>query len=679
MRKIHVIALFPSLLLASLVAGCGGGDSNTSTAAADSPATPVAISQDAGTKVLLVEADGISFSAVRAALDAHAAAGLDGLSVAPAWTGGTAGGLTEQRTLGRPSWASLITGKWAYRHGVYTDDDAGETLKADTMFAMLKAARANVHIGVAGVSDPDLALLDGDITKGVFDELTNCAGDAACVTARASDMVSRGYDLTVAQLGAAANQPAIGLADVASAVGTLRAQIAQRQKTHPNEKWLVLLTSGYGLDQFGSNSGWQSLDNKTVFIASSESLPSLPGTDEHSVADLGALYQHGAITDIAPTILNRLQVPLIAENYYFDGQNLAAGMSIRPTGFAAGGDKASIALSWSLTKSPANPLKVWRDGNVIATLAADARTFLDTGITAATSGLLKYSYAIQADDALASFPAQLDYVKPVVLAGSLTTGLTSYFPFVGASLSGAFLADARSATSLVPWDSTADGGSVLPADNFLDAWQTQALRVDAAVVGATTGQAGYRLIQNGGGDITGSPQFTVGFWYRVTNVCARDLSSAVPMLSNKLWTSGQNAGITIGLFSGCEVRFNLGSGSDRADATNSHLADGQWVYIALAVDSVNRTASAYLFDPVYGAQITNLSISANVASKVAGLGNGFSLNEDGSGKFYTTKNQPGSPRIQADYNDIGLWNRLLTADEVRSIYASGRPVSTLLP
>ena len=64
-------------------------------------------------------------------------------------------------------------------------------------------------------------------------------------------------------------------------------------------------------------------------------------------------------------------------------------------------------------------------------------------------------------------------------------------------------------------------------------------------------------------------------------------------------------------------------------------------------------------------------------AKLGGLKNGIGLNEDGSGLYY--KRQSASPRGAMDFNDFAIWNRALTADEIKSIYQAARPLSTLAP
>ncbi|SCU76136.1 hypothetical protein CNECB9_2770044 [Cupriavidus necator] len=99
-----------------------------------------------------------------------------------------------------------------------------------------------------------------------------------------------------------------------------------------------------------------------------------------------------------------------------------------------------------------------------------------------------------------------------------------------------------------------DGGT-LAADNF----SGQSLQLDSRV-------DSYRLAYNAA-DITQSPQFTIGFWFRTD--CSQGNGTGEPILSNKSYISGGNPGIAVALFGSCEIRFNLGSG--KRDDINDEL------------------------------------------------------------------------------------------------------------
>ncbi|VFR45057.1 probable nucleotide pyrophosphatase homolog [plant metagenome] len=660
-------------LLAACLAlsGCGGGDDGPDAVATPAPTPTPPISDAAGRKALVIDLDGPSYAALQDALAQGRATGLDGLQIAPAWTGGRSGTLTEQPTTGRPSWASLLTGQWSWRHGVNWEQGSA-TLQAPTVFSALRQAATESRSGAASTQALYVDLLRPDVNTGALNTLADCSAEAQaidCVTRQAGDMVAQGYDLTVAQLSAP-GAPAQAIATLATAVTRLRTQLDDRLATHPKESWLVLVTIGYGADRYGSATGTQAVDSKTTFIASNATLGAL-GTDPAAPQTPDALYARAAITDIAPTVLRHLAVPVDSSAYAFEGQALQASLALRAATAQAGADKASLALSWQIEGTPAEALRLLRDGQEIAVLPPETRSYLDDALPAAQDGRHDYRYTLVSGDAVMSWPARIDFVTPMPLATTLTNGLRSYYSFDGATP-----VDATGLSTLVPWDASADGGSALPADNFLGRWTSPAWRLDTTVVGAD-GVAGYRLRQNAG-DITDNTQFTVGFWFRSNGLCARSLSNGVPIFSNKNWNSGGNPGITIGLWNGCELRFNLG-GSGRIDNTGHALTDNQWAYLALVVDRSARTFTSYVFDPVKGQQIKSLAFSAALGNFVPGLGTGFSLAEDGTGSYITKENNAGSPRGQMDFNELALWNRVLTEQELVSIYRAGRPLHTLQP
>ncbi|TDM17708.1 hypothetical protein ETI05_11360, partial [Macrococcoides canis] len=138
-----------------------------------------------------------------------------------------------------------------------------------------------------------------------------------------------------------------------------------------------------------------------------------------------------------------------------------------------------------------------------------------------------------------------------------------------------------------PWVAGTDGGSAA-ADPFGGTALSVDSRIDA-----------YKLTQNGA-DIAQSPQFTIGFWFK--SDCTQGNGTGEPILANKDYTSGANAGIAFGLFGGCEARFNLGSGGKRDDIQGMKFSANQWAYLAFSVDTQAKRFSAYILDPVLGVQ-----------------------------------------------------------------------------
>jgi hypothetical protein len=307
----------------------------------------------------------------------------------------------------------------------------------------------------------------------------------------------------------------------------------------------------------------------------------------------------------------------------------------------------------------------------VTTLPAGTTTYTDP-IVADSDGVYGYQYTLVSGEASVALFAQIAYVKPeapVTLAPTLANGLVNYYP-----LDALPAVDAKNASTLGPWAADANGGSLVD-DGFVAPNKAKALRVDSTVKNAG-GTAGYRLVQNN--DVTTNPAvtaFTIGFWMRTDNTCSQGVSNGGTVIGNKNYTTGGNAGLAIGLFGSCEIRFNVGTGSARADSNGYSLSAGQWAYVAVVIDKTALTMRGYVLDPARTMQTNSTAITTALVDKLGGLGNGLGLNEDGTGLYY--QRETSSPRGAMDFNDFAIWNRALTSDELNSIFKSGQPLSTL--
>lgn len=672
-----------------LLAACGGGGNGAGFSpvgalptGSTSKQAPSANEGKSGPKVLVVEIDGLTHAALRDAIAQKKATALQSFQLAPAWTGGANGTRTEQRPTDGPGWATLLTGTWVDRHGVRGDtrDQRIDAKRAPSIFAIAKQkAEAGYKTGAVTANPLYPALLASE--PGSVDTALDCAGSDACVTERTAQLIDAGHDLVVAQYGAPAAVASAGLKsdtyqravqDTSAAVGQLLARIALRTANDAKEDWLVILTTGHGLDAFGSNTGLQTAENKTVFIASNKPLAGLPRTGSAAPAD-NALLQLAAATDIAPTVLRHLGAMPAAQGYGLNGMALQGTTSIREFAAKTGADKDNIELAWKLAGNTNLPVQVLRDGRLVATLAAGSTSYTDY-IAATSDGNYSYLYTLVAGDTTVALTAQIAYLKPVPLAPTLLNGLVSYYPLD--ALPGV---DAKpGASALAPWATDADGGSLVADDGMRTRDRAKALRVDSRVANAS-GMAGYRLRQTT--DVTtdaGTTAFTIGFWVRTDATCSQGVGNGASVIANKNYDTGNNEGLAIGLFGSCELRFNTGTGSARGEIKGAHyLSAGQWAYVAMVIDKAGLTMDGYAVDPVRGVQSGRVALSPALVAKLGGLKNGIGLNEDGSGLYY--KRQSASPRGAMDFNDFAIWNRALTADEIASLYKAARPLSTLSP
>jgi hypothetical protein len=665
-----------------LLAACGGGGDNGFSPIGTGNPPPTVNQGKSGPKALVVEIDGLTHAALRDAMAQNKVPALQSLRVAPAWTGGANGTLSEQRTTDGPGWATLLTGTWAQRHSVRwdTNDQRIDAKLAPSVFALARQNNKTAGYKTASVTAGALypQLLANE--TGTLNSAIDCAGADACVTDSTAQLIDAGYDLLVAQYGAPAAAASSGLksdayqraiADTAAGVGQLLARIAQRTANDPKEDWLVILTTGHGLDAFESPTGLQDIDNKTIFIASNKTLAAQPGVGAASPADTAALLALSAATDIAPTVLRHLDALPAAADYRFSGQALQAATSLRGLSAKTWADKSSIELSWTLAGATTAPVQVLRDGRLVATLPAGSTTYTDPNVVA-SDGVYTYLYTVAAGEASVALTAQIAYVKPITLAATLANGLVNYYPLD--ALPGI---DAKNASTLAPW--AVDGGTLVD-DGFKAPNKAKALRVDSTVKNASD-MAGYRLAQNS--DVTSNSAvtaFTIGFWVRTDATCSQGVSNGSPIVANKNYDTGDNEGIAIGLFGSCELRFNTGpgtgTGSSRGEIKGNHyLSAGQWAYVAMVINKAGLTMDGYAFDPVRGTQTGRVALSSALVAKLGGLKNGIGLNEDGTGLYY--KRQTSSPRGAMDFNDFAIWNRALSSGELNSIFRSGTPLSTL--
>ncbi len=146
------LALLGALGATAALSGCGGtsqtgaggsgnGAGNTQASAGTPASTPAASAGPAAKKMLLVELDGVTYGALSAGIAGGKLPNLAKLNVAPAYSGGVNGTLSQQPNLDTPGWATVLTGTWADRHQI-NSDAPNQASHSSTVFQMLKTAGA---------------------------------------------------------------------------------------------------------------------------------------------------------------------------------------------------------------------------------------------------------------------------------------------------------------------------------------------------------------------------------------------------------------------------------------------------------------------------------------------------------------------------------------------------------
>ncbi|HRL22307.1 MAG TPA: hypothetical protein PLG97_02710 [Alcaligenes sp.] len=671
------LSLSAVLLLSACGSGSSGGDGSPATGQPEQPTTPDTGKQQAlgGKKALVVSIDGLTYEALLQARQSGKHPALSALSVAPAQTGGYAGTAAEQRTLPIPGWASLVTGSWADQHGLRGVGVEALELKAPTLFSL--AAEPQTAAMAASTGDYR-ALLQADVQAGKLLEAANCTDSDPCVDEQAQAYLQQGKSLILAQLQAparAATEHGLGSQAYAQAVqqsldtlDKLTALIQERQQAESSEDWLLIVTTGYGLDEFGGTTGSQFNRNKTSFIASNKTLASLSAPD--SAVDAGTdMNSLAAVIDIAPTVLSHLGA--LGKDYRFRGSPLQAGTSIRNVGFSKQEKKNSVDLHWKLIGNADQEVRVLRDGELVATLPAGATSHSDALPISEAAQVYSFRYTIQSGQAASTMQVEAGYKPPPKLASTLKTGLTGYYPMTAQPLT-----DSQGLTTLQTFTAEVPAGQLIAAD-FLDpTTPTGALRI-VGTNADSNGNRGYRLALNQ--DLfakDGVPQLTIGFWFRTPNNCH---SYGASMLANKNYDSGGNPGFALDLFNngGCDIRFNAGYGGGRNESQGYYVTPDEWAYVAVVIDKTGKIMRGHVFDNKRGAQFGSIPLEDRTLNALVGTGtNELGLAEDVTGQYYKRWKRSD---INMDFGELAIWERALTTDELTSIYESRKPLSSLQP
>jgi hypothetical protein len=149
--------------------------------------------------------------------------------------------------------------------------------------------------------------------------------------------------------------------------------------------------------------------------------------------------------------------------------------------------------------------------------------------------------------------------------------------------------------------------------------------------------------------------FSISLWTKATE-WAGDPS----FIGNKDWNSGGNPGYVIATDGDGHLQWNIAGapgGRKDYDGPPGTFTDHNWHHIAWTVD---RTGNAATF--VDGKLVDSRAITVNDFDTPQDYAT--NIGQDGTG-FY------GSAFTDVDFDDLGIWRRLLTVQEVSAIYDAG--------
>jgi len=160
-----------------------------------------------------------------------------------------------------------------------------------------------------------------------------------------------------------------------------------------------------------------------------------------------------------------------------------------------------------------------------------------------------------------------------------------------------------------------------------------------------------------------SKDFSVSFWVKI-NSQADDH----PFISNKDWNSSNNQGWGIFSQSGGNYRVNITGPNKSADkfskTSGAIVGGGNWHNLVVTVKrtgNVNTYVDGVLIDTTAIATKGTIDTDALASPLV------FNIGQDGTGGY----TDGGSSEIDMLMDDVALWTRVLTDDEVGGIYLGG--------
>ena len=158
-----------------------------------------------------------------------------------------------------------------------------------------------------------------------------------------------------------------------------------------------------------------------------------------------------------------------------------------------------------------------------------------------------------------------------------------------------------------------------------------------------------------------SNSFSVSLWERTAT------SGDGALMGNKDWSSGANVGWVISSLDAKNLNYNAAGGTRRDVDLNPPFSDGNWHLVTVTFDRAANRVISYMD----GLAVNTSDVSPSGA---ASFNAGFNTLIGSSGN--------GTYSAAADIDDLGVWTRVLTRQEVAGIYSAGlnnQPLTAAAP
>ena len=179
-------------------------------------------------------------------------------------------------------------------------------------------------------------------------------------------------------------------------------------------------------------------------------------------------------------------------------------------------------------------------------------------------------------------------------------------------------------------------------------------------------------------DFGATSDFSFSWWGQYT---ADSAHPDIPWLSNKDWNSSSTRGYVLAIDPVDRIRWDFRSRGDPKSYPNgvaslgSPLDDGTWHHYAVVFVRGNPGSGTIYLDgnPTFSTPITSTG--------EINIGLPLNIFQDGTGTYTNLSGAPnGANWDMAEMDDLGIWRRAITADEVTLIYTMGQQgISALDP